>query len=89
MITKKKLITKHFGILYFQAVIAECKRSGLGHIEHHPAIDEGDRHKLYSSMHMSPNTPQGLFNKVQFDVRLYFCRRGIENMLSMTKIHLK
>jgi len=34
---------------------------------------------------MSPNTPEGLFNKMQFDVRLYFCRRGIENMVSMTK----
>jgi hypothetical protein len=36
----------------------------------------------------SPNTPFGLYNKVQWDIRLYFLRRGAENMRSMTKIRL-
>jgi len=30
-------------------------------------------------------TPAGLLNKVQFDIRLYFCRRGIVKMVAMTK----
>lgn len=34
---------------------------------------------------MSPNTPTGLLNKVQFDVRFYFFRRGLENFEKMTK----
>ena len=34
---------------------------------------------------MSPNTPSGLQNKVQFDIRLYFCRRSAENMHLMNK----
>lgn len=34
---------------------------------------------------MQPNTPRGLFNKVQFDIRMYFFRRGAENMVNMTK----
>ena len=32
------------------------------------------------SLHMNINTPQELFNKVQFDVRLNFWRKGNENM---------
>jgi hypothetical protein len=37
-------------------------------------------------IHTSPNTPSfGLYNKVQWDIRLYFLRRGAENMRSMTK----
>ena len=31
------------------------------------------------------NTPRSLQNKVQFDIRYYFCRRGGENIHSMTK----
>ena len=36
-------------------------------------------------MHLAITTPQGLFNKVHFDIRMFFCRRGNENMHSMTK----
>jgi hypothetical protein len=36
-------------------------------------------------MFLLPNTPVGLQNKVQFDIRLYFCRRGMENIPNMTK----
>ena len=42
--------------------------------------------KLYGSMYMSNDTPVGLQNKVQFDIRLYFYRRGNENMRKMTKV---
>lgn len=69
----------------FEAAIAELKRIGLGNVEHYPSINEADRKKLYTSMFLSPNTPVGLQNKVQFDIRLYFCRRGMENIPNMTK----
>lgn len=54
-------------------------------VQHYPIISEPDIQKLYTSMHLSIHTPQGLFNKVQFDVRIFFCRRGNENMHGMTK----
>lgn len=34
---------------------------------------------------MNPETPLGLANKVQFDVRLYFFHRGMENMEQIMK----
>ena len=69
----------------FKAAIAELKRIGLGDVEHYPSINEADRKKLYTSMFLSPNTPVGLQNKVQFDIRLYFCLRRMENIPNMTK----
>ncbi|KAK3086405.1 hypothetical protein FSP39_017969 [Pinctada imbricata] len=69
----------------FKAVLAELKRVGKGSVTHHAAISEADLQKLYNSLHMSTDTPQGLYNKVQFDIRLYFCRRGNENMCTMSK----
>jgi hypothetical protein len=69
----------------FKAAIAELKMMGLGDVEHYPAINETDRRKLYTSLYLSPKTPLGLQNKVQFDIPFYFCRRGNENMLQMHK----
>ena len=31
-------------------------------------------------MYMSPDSPQGLLNKVLFETILYFCRRGRKNI---------
>lgn len=64
----------------FKAVLAEAKRMGKGDVVHHPIISD-----LYTSMHLSINTPHGLFIKVQFDIRMFFCRQGNENMHNMTK----
>jgi len=64
-----------------KATIAELKRIGLGDVEHYSSINEADRKKLYTSMFLSSNTPVGL----QFDIRLYFCRRRMENIPNMTK----
>ncbi|CAG2200276.1 KCTD1_15 [Mytilus edulis] len=50
----------------FKAAMAELKRMGLGDVEHYPSIDEADRRKMYTSIYLSPNTPFGLQNKVQF-----------------------
>jgi hypothetical protein len=41
----------------------------------------GDIRKLYKqTMYMSPDSLQGLLNKVLFETILYFCRRGRENI---------
>ena len=61
----------------FQAVLAELMREGKGSIDHHAVIEEGDLKKLYSSLYFQTNTPVGLFNKVQFDIRKdSFCIRS-------------
>jgi len=69
----------------FKTAISELKTVGKGDVQHYPAIEECDLRKLYSSIHLSIDTPCGLLNKVQMDIRLYFCRRGLENMAEMTK----
>lgn len=38
---------------------------------------------------MSPFTPCELQNKVQFNTKLYFCRRSVENVHSMNKSAIK
>jgi hypothetical protein len=38
--------------------------------------------KLYA--YLDTSNPQGLLNKVMFDIRLYFLRRGMENFEAMT-----
>lgn len=68
----------------FKAATAELKRMDLETVTHHPNINESDLIKLYSSIYCLPNTPSGLYTKVQFDIRLYFFRRGQENMHLMT-----
>ena len=63
----------------YRSAIEELKVEGKGTIDHHPEINEQDLKTLYQSIHLSPSTPCGLQHKVQFDIRLYFFRRGAEN----------
>ena len=69
----------------FNAAMVELKRSGMGGIVHYPEIVEDDLKKLYNSNRLDTRHPCGLQNKVQFDIRFYFSRRGIENMHLMKK----
>jgi hypothetical protein len=39
-------------------------------------VSEEDRKNIYSSIHTSPTTPSELYNKVQWDIRLYCIHRG-------------
>ena len=66
-------------------MLTELKRDGLGITKHYPIINTPDLEKLYKSYLFNINIPTGLLFKVQFDVRLYFMRRGAENMHRMTK----
>lgn len=74
---------------FFKAAISELRRLGKGDVDHHPVITDVDLKTLYASVHLDPNTPAGLLNKVQFDIRMYFFRRGMENMSKMTKSTFK
>ena len=73
--------------LNFDAMLTKLKKEGFGETKHYNAISDNDLSKIYSSMGTSVNGPTGLYNKVQFDIRLYFFRRGSENMHAMTKGH--
>ena len=71
----------------FKAMSVELKRNGLGKIDHHPPISEQDLLKLYSAetLVFDTNTPYGLQRKVWFELTLYLCRRGRENLREMNK----
>jgi hypothetical protein len=47
-----------------------------------PVISDSDLRGIYG--YFNTDTPTGLFYKVQMDIRLYFFRRGSENMHEMT-----
>ena len=69
----------------FKVALQELKAEGKAEIIHYPPLTETDRQKLYTSVFFNTGTPWGLFNKVQYDIRYYFGRRGAENMHLMTK----
>ncbi|CAG2249009.1 unnamed protein product [Mytilus edulis] len=64
----------------FKATLAELKRIRKGGVDHHQVINKTDSKKLNESIIMIPDAPEALRNKVQFDIKLYFCRRSQENM---------
>ena len=68
----------------FKAALRELKQFGKGQISHHPEIAEVDLTKLYSNSECLKD-PVVLQEKVQFDIRFYFFRRGAENIHQMTK----
>ena len=71
----------------FKLLSKKIKKSGKGSVKHYECITDEDLMKLYSSPFMDPdNTAESLQNKVMFDVRLFFCRRGGENFHDL-KIH--
>ena len=69
----------------FKVACQMIKKAGKAEINHYPEISEEDRQKLYTSLFFNTQTPVGLYNKVHFDVRYYFSRRGGENMDTLTK----
>jgi hypothetical protein len=65
-----------------RAVLAELKREGQGSVDHHPVISDSYLGRIHG--YCNTDTSTGLFYKVQMDIRLYFFRRGSENMHEMT-----
>ena len=68
----------------YNTAIYNIRRAGKGseYIKH---IQKSDLTKLYNSDFFNPDTPHGLLNQVQMNVRLYFSRRAHENFVCMTK----
>ena len=71
--------------IMFTSRVVELKRQGFGGVNHYPEIEDNDLSKLYSAWDL--DTPQGLLDKVQFDIMFYLCRRGQENLREMKKDH--
>ena len=59
----------------FKASVVDLRRQGLGTIQHRPAIAKADMTKLYSgdTFVFDIDTPNGLLNKVWFEILLYLC----------------
>ena len=71
----------------FTASVTDLQRKGLGTINHHIPITKDDMAKLYrgEAIVFDDKAPNGLLNKVWFELMYYLCRRGQENLISMTK----
>ena len=67
----------------FTNVLKESRKSGKGDTNHYPEIEPEDPRKLYQSF--DPNCPNGLQEKVWFDIMFHLVRRGRENLRGMTK----
>ncbi|XP_072021059.1 uncharacterized protein [Amphiura filiformis] len=75
--------------LSFAATQAKLKREGLGDTTHYVPIDADDMTKLYESESgvFDVDTPEGLQNKVWFELMFFICRRGRENLRKLEKDH--
>lgn len=62
----------------FVGVIKTIRREGRDKMEHHTPISTEDFSTIKLSDELNPYTPEGLVNKVWFDVQLHFGRRGKE-----------
>ena len=60
----------------FMSILRKTKKAGKGSTNHH-IIQHLYKHPIV----FNTSTPQGLVNKVIFEVILYFCRRGQENCI--------
>ena len=75
--------------LSFKAIQADLKRKGFGDTTHYQPIDENDIARLYSSGVFDESTPSGLQNKIWFEIMLFICRRGRENLRELEKDHFQ
>lgn len=64
----------------YQTEISELKREGKVKTQHKPPINNEDIRKLYESGLFNLNQPDTLQNKVFFEIMLFFCRRGRQNL---------
>ncbi len=63
------------------------KKKGFGTTDHTPAISPEDMKQLYAPGHpvFATTVPVGLQRKVWFELMMYLCRRGRENLRDMTR----
>ena len=69
----------------FSAKCVQLKKEGLAKVQHkHPIANAGLK-KLYKSAVFNTDNPKTLLNKVFFEIMLYFCRRGHQNLRQLKK----
>ena len=73
----------------FKAVCVQLKKIALAKVNHKPPISKSDLQLLYSSGVFSTVNPVSLQKKVFFEVMLYLCRRGRENLRLLEKDSFK
>ena len=64
----------------YGAQCVELKKQGLAKTEHKPPITDEDIEKLYRCGIFNTENPSTLQNKVFFEIMLFFCRRGRQNL---------
>ncbi|XP_069138967.1 uncharacterized protein KIAA1958-like [Argopecten irradians] len=69
----------------FHASMVKIKKEGAGEVKHKEIINVADMKVLYDSGVFSTETPKTLQQKVFFELMLYFCNRGRENLRNMTR----
>ena len=78
--------------LVFDSVQVKAKKMGKGVTRSTPHISQEDMVKLgnyFNVNHVQKPNPKVLQHTVQFFIMYFFCRRGQENLYSMTKNHFK
>ncbi|XP_041478860.1 uncharacterized protein KIAA1958-like [Lytechinus variegatus] len=73
----------------FKAALVQLKTLGKGDTTHKCPISQEDINQLYKSGVFDENTPQGLQYKVFFELMLFICRRGRENLRELTPDHFE
>ena len=69
----------------FHACLKKMKKDGAGESKHKEVISEEDIKRLYSTLTLSTKTPKSLQYKVFFELMMFMCNRGRENLRNMTK----
>lgn len=70
----------------FKAMKKDLMRNWKGDVKHRTPISATDLKKLYQhKLAFNVLTPVGLQQKVMFEIILFMCRRGRENLRNMTK----
>ena len=66
------------------AKLKQLKAQGFAKVQHHPSISPEDIQKCYEMKVVSNDTPISLLRVNWFNISLHFCRRGRENLRSLT-----
>ena len=69
----------------YEAQYVELKKQGLAKTEHKPPIADEDIKKLYRCGVFNTENPTTLQNKVFFEIMLFFCQRGRQNLRQLKK----
>lgn len=71
----------------FFAAMVKIKKEGMGEVKHKEVISKQDLERLYDSDSgvFSCESPKTLQQKVFFELMLYFCNRGRENLRNMLR----